>query len=158
MRPGSNVAILGMNDFMTPRVNHCGYPFSTICDDRMRFESGFGCDAFSADRAASVLLSPNRNQSVSALGAVQHTFPVPFFKISVPFFVIGIGFANDFLESNDFCVGGSDQRQILLLVIISSGELHCKRPSSSVDSVPIFIDYPFPVLMLVSALRPSPQA
>ena len=63
---------------MTPGMYHNSRPFPVVFGGKMRLESCFGCNSFSAYRAASFLAIPDFNEFFSSFGTVQHFFPVTF--------------------------------------------------------------------------------
>ena len=123
----------------------------------MHLESGLRIDDIPADRAASFLPPPNSQQLFPALYAAQHFLTLAFLEIIRPSFIKRIGFRNDFLESDDFCV-----RCIFKFnegfCAVSRLDWGSERPLPVIDVPPIFRSNPLVTFLFVSALGPLPQA
>lgn len=83
---------------VTPGMYHNSGPFPVVFGVKMRLESCFGCNSFSAYRAAPFLVVPDFNEFLPSFGTVQHSFSVTFLIISRPFSSNGLASAAIFLN------------------------------------------------------------
>ena len=142
---------------MTPGMYHNSRPFPVIFGDKMRLESCFGCNSFSAYRATPFLVVPDFNEFFSSFGTVQHSFPVTFLIISRPSFIEWVGFGGDFPESDDFSVCRVFQLEVFFIeVFTAESRLRCKRPRPVINVMPVFISNPSLAFSFVSAASPPP--
>ena len=137
---------------------HHNQLFLTILEYGVCTKARFGGNPVFAHRTTPFLAAPEREQSCPSFAAVQHALSVPFLVVASPSRIEWVRLRHDFLESNDFRVGGVLQRQIArLLSGLRFAEFRRKRPSPGANEVPIPSGYPSAALLVVSALCPPPQ-
>ena len=103
--------------------------FPVVFGVKMRLESCFGCNSFSAYRAAPFLVVPDFNEFFPSFGTVQHSFSVTFLIISRPFFIEWVSFGGDFPESDDFSICRVFQLEVFFIEIFTAeSRLCCKQP------------------------------
>ena len=115
---------------------HNSGPFPVVFGDKMRLEPCFGCNSFSAYRAAPFLVVPDFNEFFPPFSTVQHSFSVTFLIISRPFFIKWVGFSGDFPESDDFGVCRVFQLEVFFIEIFTAESRLC-CPIASCVLLPI---------------------